>query len=105
MRTSDKVLAMVDDALERLTTPDEIVASTDFSFAALPAVTGVIVVGIMHIAIKGVELGTVIENFNIIGDTALLAPQEFIDNCVRTGLESIRTQKAQALALPNGHSG
>lgn len=99
----ERTLAMVDDALERILAFGEIVDCTEFQLVLMPGPQGLTFVGMIHVSLKGPVLGTTIGNFDLVTDLGLLTSQEFIDDRVRTSLESIRTQKAQTLAPTNGH--
>lgn len=99
----ERTLEMVDDALGRCLAVNEIVDCTEFALALMPGPQGFVIVGILHVALKGPVLGTTIGNFDVLGDFGPISSQAFIDARVRACLESIRAQKAQILAGANGH--
>jgi hypothetical protein len=103
-RLTERVLDMVDDAFGRGLAAGEVIDSIDFTITMLPTPAGMQLVGLLYICVKGPLLGTVLSNTDVITDLGMLSSQEFVDDRVRVGLESIRTQKAQLLSAGNGHA-
>lgn len=99
-RLSDQVCDMVADALTRMAFGEQ-VDGIEFSLTLLPTPGGLAPAGLVHVAIKGPVIGSVLRNISVLVDLSALT-QQVIDETVHQSLEVLRSQRASILTAANG---
>lgn len=98
-RLSENVCDMIEDALSRLLSVNEVIEDVDFNLCLAPTPGGLVTVGLVHIGMKGMLLGSIMRHTNIT-DLGDLTNQTQVDTIVRSMLEIIRVNRAKQLNGP-----